>query len=222
MADRLERQIADQKELLAAVSHEMRTPLGHMRLLIETARERWGEQQGAGKTLDNLDREIVELDTLTGQLLASSRLELSAPARVEVSAADIARDALERQGLAADLLVVEDEVSLVLDPTLVGRALANLLDNAERHAGGATLLRIRTTHEHVLFEVGDDGEGPPGAEAWEAYQQGPAGKARLKRGSLGLGLALVRRIAEAHGGEAYAERRPEGGAVYASKLPRSP
>jgi signal transduction histidine kinase len=94
------------------------------------------------------------------------------------------------------------------DPTLLQRALSNLLENARVHAGGVTRLRVDAPDGVVRFAVEDAGPGlsAEGERTFQPFQRGEASD------GLGLGLALVRRIAEAHGGSAFAENRPEGGA----------
>lgn len=215
MAARIERQLAEQRELLAAVSHELRTPLGHMRLLIELARD-----AGPGeKVLKDLEQEVLEIDALVGQLLASSRLEFAQLNRAPLEASELAKKALERAGAGAGLLQVEQpDLRFEGDPTLLQRALANLLDNARKHGQGIRHLRVSARDEAVVFEVDDLGQGfAPGEEAhaFDAFKRGPGGAPRATghdAGSLHLGLSLVRRIAEAHGGRAYAQNLPGGGA----------
>lgn len=220
MAARIERQIADQRELLAAVSHEIRTPLARIRLLTEMARD--APETGA-KTLDEIDREIAEIDRLVGELLASSRLDFSALSLRALDAAEAARRALERAGESGDERLDVEERGLVLraDATLLARALANLLDNARRHGGGVERVRVRRAGYAVAFEVLDRGPGlPPGDE--ERIFEPFYGRSRGDPTSLGLGLALVRRIAEAHGGRAIAANRPDGGARVWIELPEQP
>ncbi|MBK9258306.1 MAG: HAMP domain-containing histidine kinase [Polyangiaceae bacterium] len=220
MASRIERQMSDQRELLAAVSHEMRTPLARIRILTELARDGVDIE----KQLDDLDREVVEMDALVGDLLASSRLDFTALAKESIDSVDAARRALERAGLGQDKLVVDGERRECLaDPTLLARALANLLDNAKKHGGGVVRLRVTCARDEVAFDVEDAGRGlAPGEETriFEPFYRRPDEKAR-EQGSLGLGLSLVSRIAEAHGGRARAENRKEGGARIGFSIPAS-
>ena len=220
MAARIEKQLADQRELLAAVSHEIRTPLGHMRILLETARDRRVEPA----LLDDLEREVLEVDRLVAQLLAGSRLDFDAVDRRALDAAEVAALALERAGIdAARLEVATDDTRVEGDPTLLARALGNLLDNAARHGDGATRLRVRAGEGDdagaLVFEVDDAGPGFADADLGRVFESFYRGE-RRGAGSLGLGLALVRRIAVAHGGRATAENLPGGGARVAFSVKR--
>ncbi len=221
MAARIGRQMSDQRELLAAVSHEMRTPLGRIRILTELARD----GVNIDKYLDDLDREVVEMDALVGDLLASSRIDFTALSKELVDPVDTARRALERAGLSQDKLVIAGEMRECLaDPTLLLRALANLLDNAKKHGGGVLALRLTMQNDEVAFDVEDGGRGLSSGEEkriFEPFYRRPDEKAR-EQGSLGLGLSLVSRIAEAHGGRARAENRQEGGARVGILIPAAP
>lgn len=220
MAARIERHLAEQRELLAAVSHELRTPLARVRLLTEMARDQGATQ----KTLDDLDREVVEMDALVGDLLASSRMDFAVLSRRPLDAVEAASRALERAGADPTALVVEragDEggpIPIQADATLLGRALANLIDNAKRHGGGVEALKVKRADGHVAFEVEDHGEGFIAGEERRVFE--PFYRSS-EQGSLGLGLSLVKRIAEAHGGRAYAANRDEGGARVGVELPAS-
>ncbi|WP_437946310.1 HAMP domain-containing sensor histidine kinase [Sorangium sp. So ce296] len=227
MAARIERQIADQRELLAAVSHELRTPLARIRLLTEMAR---GDGGAGAPVLDDLDREVMEIDALVGDLLASSRIDFAALTLTRLDPAEAAIRALERAGLDPTLLeVAEGTPAFEADATLLARALANLLENARAHAGGAERLRVRPGGpSRVVFEVEDRGPGFADGEETRIFEpffrreRAQGGESGAERGSLGLGLALCKRIAEAHGGRAFAERRGGGGARVGIELALRP
>ena len=208
MAARIEKQVGDQRELLAGVSHEIRTPLARIRVLLELGRSRGGDP----KTFDELEREVVEIDALVGQLLASARLDFADLSVRPLDANDVARRALERAGVAADgVLDVAPDAAPTFDgdATLIARALANLLENARRHAGGVKRLGVRAPAPGaVVFEIDDAGPGFPAAG--EQRERG--------EGSLGLGLVLVRRIADAHRGRVIIANRAEGGARVSLEL----
>jgi len=229
MAARLERQLAEERELLASVSHELRTPLARIRLLVEIGRQAVAAQ-GQGepsdpRTLDEIEREAIEIDALVGELLASARIEFQAVTPKPLDAVEVARRALERAGEdAAKLVSAAPPIPFAGDPTLVGRALANLIDNARKHGSGLARLAVRADGAGVTFEVVDRGRGfAPGDESrvFERFYRGADPDAG-SQGSLGLGLALVKRIADAHGGRVHAANEPGGGARVVLELPLAP
>lgn len=218
MAQRIDKQLRDQRELLAAVSHELRTPLGHLRLMLDSWRE---AEQPDPRLLDQADRELQDLDGLVGQLLANARLEFRQLRLQRLDAVGLAIEALERAGLDPTLLEVNGtELQVQGDPALLQRALANLLDNARKHGGGAVALRLASQGPLLQFEVQDDGPGFAAGEAEQAFL--PFTGAGHRAESLGLGLHLVERIAQAHGGRAYARNATERGAVVGVELPLAP
>lgn len=219
MAARIERQLADQRELLAAVSHELRTPLARIRLLTEIARDTGTTE----KTLDEIDREVIEIDALVGDLLASSRIDFTALDLRDLDVGDTARRALERAGQSIQKLHIGDKsLRVSADATLLGRAMANLIGNAEKHGGGLVQFRAEKRANTIVFEAYDSGPGFGEGEAERAFQPFYTRARRdSEKDSLGLGLSLVKRIAEAHGGRAYAKNREEGGACVGIELPES-
>jgi signal transduction histidine kinase len=188
-------------------------------MLVELART------GDAARLAQIEDEVIGIDALLGKLLASSRLEFGAVKLQDLPAVEVARRALEAAGAPAAVLDDASEGALVsVDPTLVGRALGNLLENAVRHGAGIERFSLRLdpaerSRLKLRFEVLDRGPGfAPEvlARAFEPfYSAGDGGGS----GSLGLGLALVARIARAHGGRAFAENRTEGGARSVLELP---
>lgn len=209
MASHVEGMVNTERELLAAVSHEIRTPLGHMRVLLDLARQSHADE----RVVADLESEIVAIDDLVARLLARSRVDFGNVTRTPTDAVKLALRALERAGLSPTLLHAEAEtLPLRGDDGLLLAALANLLRNAADHASGVEVLRVARRDGYVLFEVDDQGPGFVPSEldtAFAQFHQGPQSGAR--GGSLGLGLALVDRIAKAHGGSAAASN-VEGGA----------
>jgi len=202
-----------------------------MRLVIEIAREGGLRPD----TLNEIERETIEIDALVGELLASARLEFQAVSPKPLDAGEVARRALGRAGISTDKLVAppqESDLKFTADPTLVARALANLISNARKHGGGLETLTVATPPGFVRFEVADRGPGfAPGEESriFNSFFRGRHADAGVNTsdapehtGSLGLGLSLVKRIAEAHGGSVSARNRPEGGAVVALELAVQP
>jgi two-component system, OmpR family, sensor kinase len=210
MAARIERQMADQRALLATVSHEIRTPLARMRLLLERARTRHGEDP----SFDEIEGEVVAVDDLVAELLASSRLDFGALTPKELEVASLVTEAVERAGVDPTTIDVEvTHRTIEGDATLLARALSNLLENAKRHGKGVSAVLVREEAGAVVFSVEDSGPGlAPGEETkiFEPFYRGRAGETDGR--SAGLGLSLVKRIAEAHGGRVLAENRAEGGA----------
>jgi len=221
MAKRIERQMKDQRELLAGVSHEIRSPLARLRVLAELL-------QGGTASPDlhaKIELEVCEIDDLVGKLLASSRLDFGALELSVLCARDVALRALERAGLAPELLHdTSNEASLRGDATLLARALGNLLENAAHHAGGVRALTLRADEASVVFEVTDAGPGLSAealAHGFDPFFRGSNDGQSSSRGALGLGLSLVQRIARAHGGDASIENlTPEPGAVARLSVPR--
>lgn len=207
LATQIDAQLRAGRELLAGVSHELRTPLGHLAILLERAED----AADPGPALAEMRRELAAMERLVGELLASSRLELVELEAQPVDVVALCAEALERRGLPAELLVVAPTLTADVaarsvhgDPTLLARALANALDNAERHGEGTVALELapgalaagRPALEIAISDAGP-GVGPDEREAVFAAFSG-SGRAS----SLGLGLALVRRICVAHGGDA--------------------
>jgi signal transduction histidine kinase len=215
MAVRIERQLSDQRELLAAVSHEIRSPLARLRVLIELLESRGADPA----TLQEFEREVLEIDAMVGKLLASSRLDFGALNIQTLVARDLAARALERAGEPAEKLVDESNAATFQgDPTLLERALGNLIENTHKYAPALVELSVRATPTQIEFVVTDAGSGfseEARRRAFDAFYRGKTS------GSLGLGLSLVQRIAKAHGGDARIDNRAEGGACVSVRVSRT-
>jgi two-component system, OmpR family, sensor kinase len=215
MAEKIERQIAGQRELLAGVSHEIRPPLARLRMLVELEREASGDTS----RLDAMELELAEMDALVGQLLAQSRLEFQPLERRALAAAEVAKTVLERATLATSLLVDEARGARVsIDVSLFSRALLNLVDNAQRHGQGLVVLVVGVDNDRVSFEIRDRGPGFDAKMLQRAFEPF-VGEAQA--GGLGLGLSLVERIVRAHGGQVRLANAQSGGAVVTLEMPRA-
>jgi signal transduction histidine kinase len=213
MAHRIETQVKSQKELLGAVSHELRTPLARLRVLVGSLAETEHDQ----KLSFNMEREILELDALVGELLAGARVDAGALQRRDLDVADILRVCIERSDLPqTSLQIAPDATRVQADATLLSRALMVLLDNVRKHGGGTQIAIVVDCPEDGVtrFRVQDDGAGFDPEDLPKLFAPFARGRGESpdEHRGLGLGLYLVKRIAEAHGGVAMAENRAQGGA----------
>lgn len=230
MAERIARVVLEQRELLAAISHELRSPLGRARVALEIARERTEGDANASRSLADVDRQLVEVDAILGDLLASARAGLADVRIEEVDLLAWLRKRIAAEG-SSDGGVIElvaapacETAKVKIDSALLGRALHNLFANAWAHGHPkATPLTVTVaiTGDRVRIAVRDRGPGFSEAvlpRAFEPFVSG-ADKARSPGShGIGLGLALVRRIVEAHQGTASAINVTEGGGVLGAEV----
>jgi two-component system, OmpR family, sensor kinase len=230
MLTRVHASVQREHTLVSDASHELRTPLAVLRTELELmARDR-----PAGPALQTAVRSAIEeinrLSRLADDLLLLARADdhqLAIDAG-SVSAASLlhqAADRASRQPAAADKQITIDapeDVQVLVDRDRAAQAIDNLLTNALTHAKAQVNLSVHRAGRFVELHVTDDGPGfPPDflAHAWERFAR--ADTARGENGA-GLGLAIVRTIAEAHRGRASAANRPTGGADVWIDLPSTP
>jgi signal transduction histidine kinase len=208
-AERIDRLVAAQRTLLASVSHELRTPLTRIRLAAELL--------GGGdrpELRERIERDIEILDELIGELLLASRLDAHAGIDARESVDLLALVAEEAAPFEAE--VSGEQTRVRGEPRLLRHLVHNLLENARRHAGGSDVcIEVSTLDpEGARLRVSDRGPGIAAEEReaiFEPFYQPSSRPAGSDRG-VGLGLALVRRIARLHGGNASCHE-PEGGGV---------
>lgn len=213
---------------LNAVSHELRTPLATIvgiALTLKRVGSSLDEEDGAD-LVDRLAANAGKLDRLLSDLLDLDRLNrgiVTPQLRRTDLAALVARVAAEWQTGRPLELVVEPVVAEV-DSAKVERIVENLLANAERHTTPDTPVWVRLARQDdgVLIAVEDAGSGVPPelrAALFEPFRQGP--DAPTHAPGVGIGLTLVARFAELHGGRAWVEERPGGGSSFKVLLPLS-
>jgi two-component system sensor histidine kinase KdpD len=215
--------------LLAAISHDMRTPLavisGAASALLDVDLKAGQRAELARSIVD----EAAQMTQVVTNVLEMTRLESGRVALREewISLEEVAAAAVRRtQARLADRPVqIEIDRNLPLvkaDPVLIEQLLVNLLDNAARHTppGTSVSIRARRGFEEIELTVADDGPGfPPDVDPDALFDKFQRGRPEGAQGGVGLGLAICRAIARAHGGEIHAERIPAGGALFALTLP---
>ncbi len=240
MADRVERIVRDQRELLAAVSHEVRSPLARARVALEIARDRAAAPGTPAmvRPLDDVERQLVSMDAILDDLLAVTRAGLSDVRREPTTLIPWLRARIATEPNSPELVIDPSkqeaaDPSVAIDPALLGRALHNLIENAHAHGhppGEPVEVHVTITSARVEVRVRDRGPGISEAllpRVFEPFVRGDTARspdAHAHRASTGLGLALVHRIIEAHGGESFARNVTEHakvvGAEVGFRLPR--
>ena len=213
-AERVQTLVQTHKSLLANASHELRSPLARLRMAVELLAEAAPQQRALAS---EAGRDIEELDALVGDLLLASRLEARPPVREPVDLAALVAEEAQRAG-AKDMS--SGPAPYAGDPAALRRLLRNLFENAARHGRPPVEARVEARAGGLWICVDDRGAGVPEAEReriFAAFYR-PAGH-REGDGGVGLGLALVRQIAERHGGTVRCEARPGGGSRFVVELP---
>jgi signal transduction histidine kinase len=220
-AARIEALVGAQKSLLANASHELRSPLARMKMALSML-----DQTDAAAQRERLARElrtnIGELDALVEEVLLASRLDAPEAASFAPQPVDlIALAAEEAAQHGAELQARETLLVVPGDERLLRRALRNLLENAQRYGGGSVSVGVQRDAAGLAeLRVCDRGPGVPEAyreRIFEAFFRLPGHAER--EGGVGLGLALVRQIALAHGGSVRCEPREGGGTCFRLSLP---
>lgn len=232
MVDRLQQRIEHDARFASDVSHELRSPITTLATalsVIESRREELPER--AQQALDLLSAEVRRFQAMVRDLLEISRLDAGSVdfqmSLVEVG--ELVRNALSATSGAAVPLEMEQSVAsrkLVADKRRFERVMTNLIDNAERHGGGAVRVSVEDGGELVHIAVEDEGPGVAEAERgriFERFARGSIAAGRRGRGGgSGLGLALVTEHVRLHGGRVWVEDRAGGGARFVIELPLLP
>ncbi|MGY1709219.1 sensor histidine kinase [Geodermatophilus sp. SYSU D00758] len=229
MVDALSARIERDARFVGDVSHELRSPLTGVVTSVEVLAARRAElSPRADQALALVERELDRFRHMLDDLLELARID-GAPdpaTGVPVSMAALARETLAATGRDAGLLRAAEgeDTTVVGDKTALERALRNLLDNADRHAGGAVAVVVRRTGDTVVTSVDDAGPGvalEDRERVFERFARG-TGAARGSLPGAGLGLAIVAETAARHGGAAWVSEAPGGGARFNLSVPATP
>jgi signal transduction histidine kinase len=213
-AARIEALLLSQRALLANASHELRSPLARLRLAVEM---RSASDGGADA---EIAASLSEIDGLVGEILLASRLEHDAPGRPEtLSDVDLLGLAAE-EAAALGGQVSGEPVEVRGDATLLRRLLRNLIENAVKHGAPPVEVTVSRGEGKAVVRVVDKGQGVPAGERESVFEPfyRPSGRSE-GRGGWGLGLSLVRQIADRHAGNVRCEEGSGGGTVFVVELP---
>jgi len=220
MLGRLQAVLARERSFVSDASHELRTPLAILRTELELALRGHSSRDELEDAVRSAAEETERLNQLADDLLVIAR---SDQGRLPVRPAEIDAETLlegvahrfaarardERRTLRAE---PADGLTLTADRARLEQALANMVDNALRHGEGDVVLSAAQENGQVELHVRDRGPGFPSEFLPSAFERFSRADEARSRGGTGLGLAITSAVAKAHGGEAHASNREEGGA----------
>jgi len=216
-AERIEALVHSHQSLLANASHELRSPLARLKMAVAMLEDSAPEQRARLKR--EIDTNIAELDALVEEVLLASRLD--AQSRVERrDTVDLLAVAAEEAAHVGAAVQADGAVVLRGDERLLRRAFRNLLENARRYGGSEVSVGVARRSGSVEVRVFDRGPGVPAEmreRIFEPFFRMPGHAER--EGGVGLGLSLVKQIAERHGGRVHCEERAGGGSCFVISLP---
>lgn len=228
MAGRIEALVAHDRGVLQDLSHELRSPLARLQLILDLAR-RSDEPAEAAPYFLQAEQEIARLDRMLGEMLALSRMEGGLPGmeREPVELAVLAQDCLEQSRFEAEARQVELCLTRVDSPVVSGnamlleRALDNLLANAIKFSpeGSRVELSLRTDQRFAELAVRDHGPGVPESELALLFRPFFRGSNAARADGHGLGLSIVQRVVQVHGGSIEVSNAEGGGLEVRLRLP---
>ncbi len=218
-----------QSGFVSSVSHELRTPLAQIRLYLETLQlGRASTDEQRQWSLQHIDRETKRLTHLVENVLRFSTLGTADPTHREPTdvAAEIATIVDEFRPLAAsrraEIRLDASPVPIIaLRADALRHIVLNLLDNAVKYGplDHTIVVGVRATGDQVDITVDDEGPGVDESERDRIWRPFARGGAAVHNGGSGIGLTIVRDVAQSHGGSARVERAPGGGARFVVSLP---
>jgi signal transduction histidine kinase len=213
MQERLRRYVEDRTAMIGAIAHDLRTPLTRLRFRIESAPDELKAKMSTD--LDQMEAMIsATLSFVRDATQTAQRTKLELSSLVESLADEMVDTKAEVAIERADKVVVDG------DPVALKRLFSNLLDNAVKY-GNRARVRIFKQDDAAVVEIDDDGPGVPEAEVERVFEPFYRREPSRNRdtGGIGLGRAVVRTIARAHGGDAELHNRKGGGLTASVRLP---
>jgi two-component system osmolarity sensor histidine kinase EnvZ len=213
MRERIQRQISQRTEMLAGVSHDLRTPLTRMKIQLELFTD--------CADVEDLKADVIDMEQMIEGYLAFARGE-GAEAPVPTDLNRLINEAVSsarRDGAIVDLHL-EGELSLPLRPNSVKRCLANLIGNARRYADHVWVQAGRRD-DAIEITVDDDGPGIPASSHEDVFRPffRLEGSRNRSTGGVGLGLTIARDVIRSHGGDITLSDSPRGGLRAVVRLP---
>ena len=215
MSERLDLFVRDRTRMLAAISHDLRTPITSLRLRAELVEDE--------ETRERLIETVDEMQAMTEATLAFAQADQAAEETRPLDLSALVESMIEDLadlGQPVSTGTVAPNVVLRCRPTALRRALRNLIENAVRYGGGATI-DLERAGGTILIRIAARGPGIPEAELGRVFEPFVRGEASRSRdtGGAGLGLAIARSILRAHGGDVALANRKQGGLEAVVRLP---
>ena len=218
MQANIARHVEGRTRMLAALSHDLNTPITELRLLLELLEE--------SPAREDMLESLNELSAMVGATLNFVRDDAVQEPTLTIVLNDMLEDLAKRYRLMKQPVTWSGAAPIMLTcrPLALKRALTNLIDNALRHAGDATLTLYQEDPGTLRLEILDHGQGLPQewlSKVFEPFVQFGAADGS-HNGGIGLGLAIARACVQAHGGELLLENRPPAGLCAVVRLPMAP
>jgi two-component system, OmpR family, sensor kinase len=235
MADRVARLVGSQQELMANVSHELQTPLSRIRVAVELMSD--GDTSRAEEMLTEIIQDLEELEKLIDDVMTLARLDLTRAAgsnlahrvrREPVALSELVMRSCDRFRALHDTHPLQIELppdlpTLDADPVLLRRAFDNVLDNARKYSPKGSPIEVRATRQDGATRIAivDHGIGIEAADLDKVFTPFfRTDRSRTREtGGVGLGLALSRRVVEAHGGSIALASQVGAGTTVTLALP---
>jgi two-component system sensor histidine kinase MtrB len=220
MADAVQTRFEREARIASDVSHELRSPITALTAAVEVLDSRRTDlPDRTQQALDVVVGQVRRFDQMVMDLLELSRIDAGSTEliREEVDVGELVSRIAQRYGFGETPIEIDPKVpkTLRVDKLRFERILANLLENAREHAGGPSRVKVEPHGRHgIALSVDDVGPGVARGERVRIFERFARGSAARHRVGTGLGLALVAEHAHAHGGEAWVEDRPGGGARF--------